>query len=138
MEHKIQSEDGPLVMELAKVPKVLSPLVKDWAPKAFVISFKVILSIPLSIFSLILVLKLETDPELLIPKSKKALETYGHQMVIGNILSTRKQRVVFVFPGDQEITEICLTDDEMFKHAEIEEKIIQFVIQCHQKHMKKS
>ena len=81
---------------------------------------------------------METDPELLIPKSKKALETYGHQVVIGNILSTRKQRVVFVFPGDQEITEICLTDDEMFKHAEIEEKIIQFVTQCHEKHMKKS
>ncbi|KAL8478090.1 hypothetical protein ACS0TY_030111 [Phlomoides rotata] len=40
--HKIQSASGPLDMRLAQVPKMLSVLRKDWAPKAFCISFKVI------------------------------------------------------------------------------------------------
>lgn len=39
--HKIQSSSGPLDMRLVQVPKMLSVLRKDWAPKAFCISFKV-------------------------------------------------------------------------------------------------
>lgn len=41
-------------------------------------------------------LQLETDPELLIPKARASLERYGHQVVIGNMLTTRKFEVVFV------------------------------------------
>lgn len=40
-EHKIQSASGPLNMQLAQVPKMLSVLRRDWAPSAFCISFKV-------------------------------------------------------------------------------------------------
>lgn len=40
--------------------------------------------------------QLETDPALLIPKARAALERYGHQIVIGNDLNTRKHEVVFV------------------------------------------
>jgi phosphopantothenate---cysteine ligase (ATP) len=40
--------------------------------------------------------QLETDPELLIPKAHAALERYGHQIVIGNMLHNRKYEVVFV------------------------------------------
>jgi phosphopantothenate-cysteine ligase len=40
--------------------------------------------------------QLETDERLLIPKARAALERYGHQVVIGNDLHTRKMQVVFV------------------------------------------
>lgn len=40
--------------------------------------------------------QLETDPTLLIPKARAALERYGHQVVIGNDLHRRKFEVVFV------------------------------------------
>lgn len=40
--------------------------------------------------------QLETDPALLIPKSRAALERYGHHLVIGNDLHRRKLEVVFV------------------------------------------
>ncbi|XP_062109953.1 uncharacterized protein LOC133821817 isoform X2 [Humulus lupulus] len=39
-EHKIQSASGPLNMQLAQVPKMLPVLRQEWAPKAFLISFK--------------------------------------------------------------------------------------------------
>jgi phosphopantothenate-cysteine ligase len=40
--------------------------------------------------------QLETDENLLIPKSRAALSRYGHQVVVGNDLHRRKQEVVFV------------------------------------------
>lgn len=41
-EHKIQSQgEKPLHLSLELVPKMLKPLVKDWVPDAYVISFKV-------------------------------------------------------------------------------------------------
>lgn len=73
-EHKIQSSDGPVNLNLHMVPKLLSPLVKIWVPEAYVISFK-----------------LETDIRKLIPKAQKALATYKHKLVIGNILETRNE-----------------------------------------------
>lgn len=39
--HKIQSDDGDLVLTLKKVPKCLGVLSRQWAPEAFVVSFKV-------------------------------------------------------------------------------------------------
>ena len=79
MEHKIQSSEGAPKIELQLVPKILAPLVSDWVPQAFVISFK-----------------LETDESILIKKSKKALETYKHKIVIANLLQTRKEKVILV------------------------------------------
>jgi len=78
-EHKIQSGKGSLLIEIDQVPKILRPLVNEWTPEGYIVSFK-----------------LETDPTLLIPKAKAALERYGHQVVIGNELHSRKYQVVFV------------------------------------------
>ncbi|WVW85581.1 hypothetical protein I302_107619 [Kwoniella bestiolae CBS 10118] len=78
-EHKIQSLQGTLSLEMDQVPKVLKPLVQEWTPEGYIVSFK-----------------LETDTQLLIPKSRAALSRYGHQLVIGNELHRRKYEVVFV------------------------------------------
>ncbi|KAJ7735792.1 DNA/pantothenate metabolism flavoprotein [Mycena metata] len=78
-EHKIQSGKGSLHIEMDQVPKVLKPMVEEWTRDGFIVSFK-----------------LETDDQLLIPKARAALERYGHQVVIGNDLHTRKMQVVFV------------------------------------------
>ncbi|PPQ81403.1 hypothetical protein CVT26_007676 [Gymnopilus dilepis] len=78
-EHKIQSGKGSLHIEMDQVPKILKPLVSEWTPGGYIVSFK-----------------LETDPQLLIPKARQALERYGHQVVIGNDLHRRKYEVVFV------------------------------------------
>ncbi|KKY19746.1 putative phosphopantothenate-cysteine ligase [Phaeomoniella chlamydospora] len=86
-EHKIQSSDitgsgkgKQLRIDLDPVPKFLSPLVNNWAPSG----------------SLIVSFKLETDPNLLVSKAEQALEKYGHNLVIGNLLTTRKWEVVFI------------------------------------------
>ncbi|EJU00501.1 phosphopantothenate-cysteine ligase [Dacryopinax primogenitus] len=78
-EHKIQSGKGSLQIEMDQVPKILKPLRDYWTPEGFIVSFK-----------------LETDPSLLIPKARQALERYGHKLVIGNDLYRRKFEVVFV------------------------------------------
>ncbi|KAF9051659.1 phosphopantothenate-cysteine ligase [Panaeolus papilionaceus] len=78
-EHKIQSGKGSLHIEMDQVPKILKPLVDEWTPGGYIVSFK-----------------LETDQNLLLPKAKQALERYGHQVVIGNDLHRRKFEVVFV------------------------------------------
>ncbi len=106
-EHKLQSSDGAPEVHLALVPKMLAPLVKDWVPKAFVVSFK-----------------LETDPDLLVPKAKQALEKYGHRTVVGNLLHTRKTRVLLVSAVQELSCEVMLTKEEAASGKEIEEKIV--------------
>ncbi|KAG0304173.1 hypothetical protein BGZ98_005837 [Dissophora globulifera] len=112
-EHKIQSGDGLLNLSMDQVPKVLKPLVNDWTPKAFIVSFK-----------------LETDEELLPLKARQALKRYGHQIVIGNVLTTRK-RVVKLITNENE-TEIRLTPEEdEVEHIEIESRIVPELIERH-------
>lgn len=90
-EHKIQSREQnatgqgqgqgkQLVINLDPVPKFLTTLVSQWAPRG----------------SMIVSFKLETDPSLLVNKARQALERYRHDLVIGNLLTTRKWEVVFV------------------------------------------
>ncbi|RKO97255.1 hypothetical protein CXG81DRAFT_2114, partial [Caulochytrium protostelioides] len=76
--HKIQSTGTALHLTMAPVPKILRTLVREWIPDALVVSFK-----------------LETDPTLLTPKAMQALARYGHHVVIGNLLTTRKETVTF-------------------------------------------
>ncbi|KAJ1144277.1 hypothetical protein NDU88_010578 [Pleurodeles waltl] len=104
-EHKIQSSSGPLQITMKMVPKMLAPLVKDWAPEAFVISFK-----------------LETDATLLIPRARKALETYRHQVVVANLLDTRRSSVVVVTSNSE--SSISISESEAEGGVEIEEKIV--------------
>jgi len=115
VEHKIQSEaeDEGLQLKLDKVPKILKPLVKEWAPEGFVVSFK-----------------LETDPGLLMNKAWKSMETYGHHIVIGNVLSSRKRQVVFVY-ADGTTKEIKLTDAQIAEGLEIESLIVPELARCH-------
>lgn len=104
-EHKIQSSNGPLQLSLNMVPKILSPLVKDWAPQAFVTSFK-----------------LETDASILLDKAKRALDTYRHQAVVANVLDSRRGYVVVVTRETQ--VELILTEEDVKNDVEIEERIV--------------
>ncbi|KAI1006084.1 hypothetical protein K3495_g2134 [Podosphaera aphanis] len=74
-----------LIIDLDPVPKFLKNLVDGWAPEGMIVSFK-----------------LETDPELLVPKAQYSLSRYQHHLVIGNLLATRKWEVIFVAPGQAE------------------------------------
>ncbi|XP_065920684.1 phosphopantothenate--cysteine ligase-like [Dysidea avara] len=110
-EHKIQST-GALSITMKQVPKLLSPLVREWAPKAFTVSFK-----------------LETNKDLLISKAKQAIERYQHQVVIANQLDTRKRMVVLVTSSDEKI--IDMSDAELTQGQEIEQKIVEDIVKQH-------
>ncbi|KAM8868161.1 phosphopantothenate--cysteine ligase [Synchiropus picturatus] len=112
-EHKIQSSNGPLQLSMKMVPKILSPLVKDWAPQAFVISFK-----------------LETDPTILLEKARRALDTYRHQAVVANVLDSRRGYVVVVTSDTQ--AELNLTEEDVKNEVEIEERIVKNLTAAHQ------
>jgi len=112
-EHKIQSSDQALTLQLEPVPKVLSSLVDSWAPDAYVVSFK-----------------LETDDELLIPKAERSLRNYGHQLVIGNLLQRRKYEIVLVEPHDH--TWIRLPSPPAVPPHEIERDIVAAIAERHQ------
>ncbi|XP_004704978.1 phosphopantothenate--cysteine ligase isoform X1 [Echinops telfairi] len=105
-EHKIQSSAGPLQITMKMVPKMLSPLVKDWAPRAFIISFK-----------------LETDPSIVIDRAHTALEVYRHQVVVANVLDTRRSFVVIVRKDSE--TKLLLSEEEVERGIEIEQKIVE-------------
>ncbi|KZO91610.1 DFP-domain-containing protein [Calocera viscosa TUFC12733] len=118
-EHKIQSGKGSLQIEMDQVPKILKPLRDHWTPEGFIVSFK-----------------LETDPQLLIPKARQALERYDHKLVIGNDLNRRKFEVVFVEKDSTSKTgykESWVTLPEG-KH-EIEEEMIKKLVEMHKEYM---
>ena len=79
---------------------------------------------------------METDPNLLISKARQALERYGHQIVIGNMLLTRK-RVVHFITRDEE-RKIEMSDEELNNGIEIETKIISELKAKHDEWIKKS
>jgi phosphopantothenate-cysteine ligase len=90
VEHKIQSSGtaggsgeggGGFELRLTKVPKMLGSLRREWAPEAFVVSFK-----------------LETSAPLLESKARRALEEYGVHGVVANLLETRQEEVT-VYSG---------------------------------------
>jgi hypothetical protein len=70
------NSDGTLSLVLHPVPKAIPALRRLWCPEAFVASFK-----------------LETDPAILRAKSMLAMEKSGVHLVVGNVLSTRYERV---------------------------------------------
>uniref|UniRef100_A0A915AGX2 DNA/pantothenate metabolism flavoprotein C-terminal domain-containing protein n=1 Tax=Parascaris univalens TaxID=6257 RepID=A0A915AGX2_PARUN len=110
--HKIHSSDGDLQLTLSIVPKFLKKLVNELLPDAFIISFK-----------------LETDESVLVDVARKALQRYGHKLVIGNLLHTRKERVVFV--ENDKAEEIRLNDEQKANNVEIEQLIIDRLVQIH-------
>lgn len=108
--HKINS-DQPLQLTLQLVPKFLQPLVKYWVPDAYVVSFK-----------------LETDSDKLVAKSRKALDCYGHRLVIANELKTRTERVLLI--DKSHVREISLKD-QIPAEKEIETAIVDDLVQRH-------
>jgi phosphopantothenate-cysteine ligase len=81
VEHKIQGSEHTegLTINLRPVPKLLRNLRLEWAPEAFLVTFK-----------------LETDASILVKKVHRALREYGHKLVIGNLLQDYKD-VVHLF-----------------------------------------
>lgn len=79
VDHKIQSSDGELTLKLAPVPKLLREVRERWAPDALIVSFK-----------------LETDERVLLRKANEALARYGVDLVVANLLHTRRDEVTLV------------------------------------------
>jgi len=111
-QHKTQSSAGDLELRLKTTPKVLKILCEEWVPKAFVVTFK-----------------LETDPEILMKKARGALDSYGHQVVVANLLSTRRSAVTIVSrqkdSGEEEVYDLRLTEEQLNEGVEIEKLIIE-------------
>jgi phosphopantothenate-cysteine ligase len=123
-----------LIINLDAVPKFLKNLVDDWSPECMIVSYK-----------------LETDPSILIEKAKYALARYQHDLVIGNLLTTRKWEVVFISPGreaewirvpvpGQENSTVpldpkTLTDEP---DMEVESLIVPAVIKLHAQHIREN
>ena len=87
------------------MPKLLGPLRKEWAPEAFIVSFK-----------------LETDPEQLIPKAQLSLSSYHQHVVIANLLNLRQRQVTFV--SDSSEKKVELSDSDVVQGQELEELIV--------------
>ncbi|MCL4129123.1 UNVERIFIED_CONTAM: hypothetical protein GTU68_026130 [Idotea baltica] len=116
-EHKIQSGTGPLCVTLQLVPKMLKPLVNLWGPNLYVVSFK-----------------LETDVDKLLSKGAQALERYKHNLVIGNLLQTRRQEVTLISKGETRVLRV--NEDDKRRGIEIEELIVNEVDTRHREYCK--
>ncbi|KAF0975709.1 hypothetical protein FDP41_005036 [Naegleria fowleri] len=78
-EHKIQSrnvQDGKLELVLSQTPKMLKMVKSEWCPQAFVVTFK-----------------LESDVGIIDEKVKQAMQNYGMDIVLSNILSTKETKI---------------------------------------------
>ena len=110
-QHKTQSSAGDLELKLKTTPKILKMTCEEWLPKAFIVTFK-----------------LETDPDILMKKARGALDAYGHQVVVANLLSTRRSAVTIVSRlkggGDEEIHDLNLSKEELDAGTEIEMLIV--------------
>jgi phosphopantothenate-cysteine ligase len=108
--HKIQSRDGTLVLELTQVPKMLGLIASSWAPSSLLVSFK-----------------LETDPALLRQKAVGALTTYGHTVVVANLLPTRHTQVDIYRRDHPEPTTVTVPDET----ADLEPTLVACLKQIH-------
>jgi len=119
-DHKTQSSAGDLELKLKTTPKILKALCDDWVPKGFVVTFK-----------------LETDPDVLMSKAVGALDNYGHEVVVANLLSSRRSEVTLVTrlsTNPEKATsmkKIALTDEQMRDGEEIERFIVDELSELH-------
>ena len=74
--------------------------------------------------------QLETDPTLLQPKAQQSLAKYHHELVVGNILRTRKQYVA-LFHADGHVEHVTLTDVQAAADVEIEQVFVGKLAQMH-------
>eukprot|EP01024_Parvocaulis_polyphysoides_P010860 TRINITY_DN13818_c1_g2_i3.p2 TRINITY_DN13818_c1_g2~~TRINITY_DN13818_c1_g2_i3.p2 ORF type:complete len:335 (+),score=32.22 TRINITY_DN13818_c1_g2_i3:104-1108(+) len=108
-EHKVQSGNGALNLNLQQVPKMLGVLKRDWASEAFVVSFK-----------------LETDEEILIRKAQLAADKYNVDAVVANLLHTRKDRVMVLSSKQHEW---CTIDRNTLDR--IETPLVKYIVKLH-------
>jgi phosphopantothenate--cysteine ligase len=85
---KIRSKESDMVIKLKALPKVISQ-VKSWAPKAYLVGFKLLVN---------------STTEELIENAKKSIETNGCDMVVANDLKDIKNnehRLIIVKPNTE-------------------------------------
>lgn len=128
-EHSHDSQPPSFLnLALYPVPKRLGTLVSEWAPGAFVTSFK-----------------LETDLDLVIGKAKLAIEKYGVHLVVANQLQTRRNTVHLVSReneacGDNAESTLFHVED-INRHEDnthIESQLVAAVINRHNKFMQQN
>ena len=74
-------------------------------------------------------IQLETDPAILVSKSRQALVRYGHQIVIGNLLQSRKTEVVLITKYGE--ATFKLSGEEIRNIIEIESKFVPELVKRH-------
>lgn len=111
-QHKIPSTSDDLVLTLKPFPKFLKQIVEVWAPKAYVVTFK-----------------LETDESILLHKAKEALQKYNHNIVVANLLQSRYRSVILVTKSSE--TTVSLQPVEICNGVEIEQKIVNKLTDIH-------
>lgn len=111
--HKIQS-DGDLNLKMTRVPKVLTTLTREWAPRACVISFK-----------------LETDIALLHSKALASRRKSGVHAVIANLLKTRNDVCYIISDPTAATTKVERSPDR----THIEPQLLEVVVAMHYRFM---
>jgi len=102
--HKIHSSansDG-LTLHLRPVPKCISAIREEWAPQAFVVSFK-----------------LETQEDMLESMARRAIEKYGVHLVCANLLHTRYDWV-WMIPSSSILLMESSAPEQQTKSAKID------------------
>ncbi|RKP16833.1 Phosphopantothenoylcysteine synthetase [Rozella allomycis CSF55] len=107
-QHKIQSSKNGLELKLTCVPKIIKE-VALMCKNSYIVTFK----------------------------SEEALSNYGHQAVIGNILSQRKKSVN-IYRRDYDTVNITLDDSKLEQNTEIEQLIVENLIEFHTKWINRS
>ncbi|XP_043212379.1 phosphopantothenate--cysteine ligase-like [Amphibalanus amphitrite] len=111
-EHKLPSGSEPLTLTLQPVRKVVGDLTSLWCPDTFTVTFK-----------------LETDASVLEKKARAALARYGHQLVVANLLQTRRDAVTMVTAA--EAVTVTRVGEE-----ELEVRIVEELVKRHDEFMK--
>lgn len=130
-EHKIQSSNNDgLTIKLHAVPKMLSLLREKWVPKAFVVSFKVTLSLFQEVTS-----KLETDANILKYKVLKSIQS-GQNVVVGNLLQSYKDEVFLYLKDKEDPMKICRSESERKADTDLEIHLIPALVKFHESYLK--
>jgi phosphopantothenate-cysteine ligase len=87
--------------------------------------------------------KLETDESLLHKKATDSLKSYGHELVIGNLLQNHKDSVTLFTKqfaataatgghnGEMQPEKIARTKDQIDQELDIEDQLVARIVQLH-------
>ncbi|CAF1424834.1 unnamed protein product [Rotaria sp. Silwood1] len=112
-EHKIPSGQNELIIRLKPVPKLLGSIKGEYAPAALVVSFK-----------------LETDEKILEEKCLHSADKYNQDIIIGNMLTTRRNQVRIFERIEKQWTTINRLQENN-QQEELEFHIIEFLCNKH-------